>query len=140
MLEIKRFFVRLGLLAFAFIGATESRASEYTGNELFSHCQAVANAQSDGRGGFLLESSYASGICIGTLMSIWYFGALVNDAETRERILHFCVPLGTRATEVQLAHIFYNYVRLNPERLSEPAAIVVNEAMIKAFPCGKSAE
>jgi len=124
-------------VALASMLVLEAKAQATSANELFSKCQAVTNPYSGAvqDTAAILERGVHVGECVGMLWAVFDLGNLVTDANTMERTLHFCAPTGVAYTSMQLAMIFENYARQHPERLSYPAAWVINEAMIKAFPC-----
>ncbi len=108
-----------------------------TGNELFQDCKQAMRAI-DGDTALtdmeFVDASHCTGYILGVVD-----GYAVTEAAEKARI-HFsssliCLPKTGFMPTPQLVRIVVKFLRGNPERLSEPAALLVLQAMQESFPC-----
>jgi|HubBroStandDraft_1064217.scaffolds.fasta_scaffold168636_2 hypothetical protein len=108
-----------------------TNAQSLTGNELQSKCKhAVQETPSD------LSSSWSAGLCAGYISGVVDSQAMWEAFEHVEKNyeqFHYCMPAA--ATNEQALKIVVKYLDDHPERLHEPANILILEALHKAFPC-----
>ena len=117
----------LGLLFFSF----NASALFYTGNNLSSWLESdervkLRTAVPDDFPDVFQLQGYITGI---------YESLSVQNSRDKSSV--FC-PSTTKLTVKQLVYIVNNFVKNNPKRLNEPAYVLVEAAIIDAYPCNKN--
>lgn len=119
-------FVGVVLLSLILPGKAGAQAT--TGNEIQSKCKQLLND----------NESFSSGFCAGFVdgvvdsQDMWEAS---DKMQNRSHVQSFCLP--GKSTNGQLVRVFIKYLDDHPERLNEPAALLLVESLRKAFPCGK---
>jgi Rap1a immunity proteins len=104
-----------------------------TAEEMNSACRAFTQAKVS-FGEVRFTENYDTGLCWGA------FGVLhqtieILDVSTHRPAFFVCGP--TNSTRTQLVTIFVEYLKRNPQMLSEDFTAVALRSLRVAFPCGK---
>jgi hypothetical protein len=112
------------LIAVAGFGRAESA------EEMLSSCKKLSEAKvSDGK--VTAPPDFDSGKCFGSFRAIQWYATLISP--DNQPVLHSCMP--QEATATQLLAIFIEYVKRNPQTLSQNFFMVAVNSIIDAFPC-----
>jgi hypothetical protein len=122
--------IRFGLLALTLLLYTPAHSE--TGNTLLQACEALEREARIEEGRVQLSARTDVHRCWGYMAAVQDFSIIVNS-ETGKPLLCFCPDPKTKLT--QLIRVFTNYARTHPQELHEKASVLVQRAMLAAFPC-----
>lgn len=123
-----RTFTLVFAFLFSFILVGQARAT--TGEEVHSKCRHLID---EGK-----LDSVSSGFCAGFVSGVietqtWWQLRELSDSKRNQNVEHFCIP-GT-VTNDQIVKIFVKYLDDHPEKLHEPAVLLLLTSLHQAFPC-----
>jgi Rap1a immunity proteins len=122
---IGRNLVRIAAVLLFLMFCPNSFAQVTTGEKIQSMCRAEMVAAS---------GSFCAGFISGVLEEQFMWTA--NDTlHKRTHDFRFCLP--EKSTNDQILKVFVKYLDDHPEELHKPAALLLIQAMVKAFPCQK---
>lgn len=108
------------ILCLVFCGKASASPS---GTELQSKCKTALKDQADA-----FDGGYCAGFIDGVMSQTLVEAKAGFDVP-------FCLPTG--GSMGQIVQVFVKYLDDHPERLHEPASLLLVESLAKAFPCHK---
>jgi hypothetical protein len=106
-------------------------AQPTTGQEIQTKCRELMNYQD-------LSHAFNGGFCGGFIDGVidsQNMQEASDKLQKRSHALSFCLP--QEGTNGQYVQVFVKYLDDHPEELHRPAALLLVESLVKAFPCGK---
>jgi Rap1a immunity proteins len=108
-----------------------ARAQATTGQQIQNQCKALVGTRNP-------SDAFDGGFCPG------FIDGVINSQsmwEANDKLLRrnhpqsFCLP--QEGTNGEYLQVFVKYLDDHPEELHKPAALLLVQSLIKAFPCGK---
>jgi hypothetical protein len=97
-------------------------AQPTTGQQIQIKCKELMNYQD-------LSHAFSAGFCGG------FIDGVIDSQTMQGRAPSFCLP--QKGSNGQYVQVFLKYLDNHPQELHKPAALLLVESLVKAFPCGK---
>jgi hypothetical protein len=122
--------ILIGALLVSLTICGKAVAQPTTGQQIQSKCKELVNEK--------MSQVFDAGFCGGFIDGVIDSQTMeeANDkTQNRRQTPRFCLP--QEGTNGQYVQVFFKYLGDHPEELHRPAAFLLVESLVKAFPCGK---